>query len=122
MYNQKVEGEKVVEKTLLECLIERFGAEKVQEWQKAFAPRKLNVIEVDGAFAVLRPIGASEVASYSMSLVDPEKGMETATRFLLEELWLDGDDVIRDDEDYFINAMLQVQNVIEAKKSRFMKL
>jgi hypothetical protein len=109
--------------TALENLLsERFGKDKIAAWQKEHAPRKLNVIEVEDKIAVLRPIGAKEIAQYSMALVDPERGMEVATRYLLEELWIDGDNEIREDEEYFISAMLQVQNVIETKKSRFTKL
>ena len=29
-----------------EVLCKRFGKERVEEWQKEYAPRKLNVIEV----------------------------------------------------------------------------
>ena len=105
-----------------QILVEKFGEEKVLFWEKEYVPRKLNVIEVEEKVAVLRPIGANEIAQYSMALVDPTKGMEVATRFLLEELWLDGDNEIKDDEEYFISAMLQIQNVIETKKSRFTKL
>lgn len=103
-------------------LIERFGVEQVEKWRKEYAPRKLNVIEVEDKCAILRPIGADEIAGYSLALVDPEKGMVVATRYLLEELWLGGDEEIRNDEEYFIAAMMQIQNVVETKKSRFTKL
>lgn len=101
-------------------LTERFP--EFPKWEKEFAPRKLNYIEVEDKCAILRPIGAKEISAYSMALVDPTKGMEVATRYLLEELWIDGDNELRDDEDFFIGAMLQMQNVIETKKSRFIKL
>lgn len=102
-------------------LVERFGDDFVK-WEKEYAPRNLNYIEVEDKIAILRPIGAQEIATYSMALVNPEEGMVTATRFLLEELWLDGDNEIRDNEEYFIGAMLQVQNVVQTKNSRFIKL
>ena len=40
----------------------------------------------------------------------------------MEALWIDGDNCIRDDEDFFISAMLQMQNVIELKKSSFSRI
>lgn len=109
------------DKDLAVTLQERFG-KKLEEYKQQYAPRQLNIIEVEETVAVLAPITATVIANYSMALVDPAKGMETATRYLLEELWLDGDDEIRDNEDYFIAAMLQVQNVVQTKNSRFTKL
>jgi len=106
---------------LVANLMLRFGS-SLEELQKQYAPRQLNIIEVEDKVAILAPITATVIAGYSMALVDPEKGMEVATRYLLEELWLAGDDEIRDNEDYFIAAMLQVQNVVQTKNSRFIKL
>ena len=40
---------------------------------------------------------------------------------LINELWLGGDDEIRDDDEYFMSAMIEVQNLIEVKKSAFGK-
>lgn len=106
---------------MIASLMERFG-KSLEELQRQYAPRRLNIIEVEDKVAILAPINANVIAGYSMALVDPEKGMAVATRYLLEELWLVGDDEIRDDEDYFIAAMLQVQNVVQTKNSRFIKL
>lgn len=106
---------------LLESLTKRFG-KSLDEFRTQYAPRQLNVIEVENKIALLAPISAKAIANYSMALVDPEKGMEVATRYLLEELWLAGDDEIRDDEEFFMGAMLQIQNVIQIKNSRFTKL
>lgn len=103
-----------------EVLCKRFGKERVEEWQKEYAPRKLNVIEVEGKLAVLRPIRASEVANYSYLYLT--EGMDKACSFVMSELWIDGDNEIRDEEEYFISAMLQVESVINLKKSTFYKL
>lgn len=106
---------------LIETLTAKFG-DKLDQWIKEYAPRKLNVIEVEGKIALLRPIGAKEIASYSMALVDPDKGMDVASRYLLEELWIDGDAELIDDEEYFITVMLQIQNVVQSKTSSFTRL
>lgn len=103
-------------------LIARFG-DKFTEWEKEYAPRKLNYIDVEDKIALLRPIDPETLSSYSMLLVASESGgLVVATRFVLEELWLGGDDEIRDNDDYFMAAMIQVQQVMEQKKSRFIKL
>lgn len=106
---------------LIAILTARFG-KSVEEWKKEYAPRKLNIIEVEDKIAVLRPIGAKEVGNYSVMLVDETKGVDVAIRYLLEELWLDGDNDLRDNEEYFISAMLQLQNLIQVKTSRFTQL
>ncbi len=111
------------EQTVKELLVERFGAERVETWQKQFAPRKISVIAVEDKIAVLKPITASEIGQYSMMVADSENGgLDVASRYILNALWLDGDDCIRDNEEYFISAMLQIQNVIELKKSLFIRL
>ncbi len=55
-------------------------------------------------------------------VVDSESGIDVAARALLNELWLASDEEIREDEDYFISAMMELQNIIELKKSSFTKL
>ena len=107
---------------ILAKLEERFGKEKVAGWQKQYAPRKLNIVEVEGKFAVLRPIGAEEVGNYSMMVINPEVGMAKAGNYLLNELWIDGDSELLNDEEYNISATMQVQSVIDLKKSAFCRV
>lgn len=107
---------------VIKYLTERYG-EKFKQWEKEYAPRKLNYIEVEDKNALLRPIDPETLSNYSMMLVLPEAGgLTAATRYILEELWLDGDEDIRDNDDYFMSAMVQVQHVMEQKKSRFIRL
>lgn len=105
-----------------DILYARFGKERVQEAKKLVSPRNLNILEVDGKYAVLRPLAARELSEYSMLVATPDKGLEAANRFLLSELWLFGDEEIRNDEELFMSAMLTLQNVVELKKSNFYKL
>lgn len=107
---------------LEKILAERFGKERMDDARKVSSPRKLNILEVDGKYAVLRPIGVKELSEYSMLAASPDKGLEIASRYLLSALWLFGDDEIRDDEELFMSAMLSLQNVIELKKSNFYKI
>lgn len=118
---QKEQAEKAALIELETQLTEKFGA-KYQELKKQYAPRKLNVIKVEDKIALLRPVGAAEVSTFSMMTVNPEMGLDKASEYLLNELWLEGDDVIINDEEYFISAMLQLQNVVELKKSSFYKV
>ena len=111
------------EQIIEEVLIERFGADRLKTWKGQFAQRKLSVIAVEDKLAVLRPITAEVIATYSMMMADTTMGgMDKATKYILEELWIDGDTCLKDDEEYFISTMLQVQNTIEVKKSAFYRL
>lgn len=103
-------------------LVERFGETKVSDWEKQYAPRQLNIIQVEDKLAVLRPVGAEEVSQFSMMVANPELGVAKASSYLLNELWIGGDEEIRSDEEFFISAMLQIQSVIELKKSNFYRL
>lgn len=109
------------EKETNQMLEKRYGA-KLEEYKKQFAPRKLSVIVVEDKSAILRPVTAAEMGQYSLMIAGENGGLDTACRYLLESLWLDGDNCIRDDEEYFISAMLQLQNVIELKKSSFLRI
>lgn len=118
----KLKEQRETEIRELETLLtERFG-QKYAEFKKKYVPRKLSVIKVEDKVALLRPIGAAEVSTFSMMTVNPELGLDKASEFLLNELWLDGDDELLNDEEFFISAMLQLQNVVELKKSSFYRV
>lgn len=120
--NAQAQDEAEARKEVIKLLTERFG-DRFKQWEKEYAPRKLNYIEVDDKCALLKPLDPETLSNYSMMLVLPEAGgLVGATRYILEELWLDGDDDIRDNDDYFMSAMVQVQHVMEQKKSRFIRL
>ena len=63
------------------------------------------------------PLSAKALSDYTRMVIDPKAGPEQATRLLLDQLWLGGDEEIRNDEDYFMSAMVEMQNLIELKKS-----
>lgn len=101
-------------------LAARFGKERVETMRREFAPRRLGVIMVEDKIAVLRPITSAELSQYSMLVADSVAGgIDKASRYLLDALWIDGDECIRNDEEHFMAAMLQLQNAIEVKKSVF---
>lgn len=103
-------------------LEERYGEAKLKEWREVYSPRSVSVITVEDKHAVLRPLTATELARYSVLTADSTAGLDIASRYLLEELWLDGDAELKDNEEYFMAAMLQLQYAIELKKSGYMKL
>lgn len=100
---------------------ERFGDDKVKQWRKEYGPRKLSVVCVGDLMAILMPIMADHVSQYS-TIVAQGDGLDKGARYLLDALWIDGDKQMLEDEEYFISAMMQVQRLLEVKKSFVIKL
>ena len=99
----------------------KFGKEKLEELKARFHGRKLNIIVVEDKICVLMPLTSKALSNYTRMMIDSDGGLDTAAKQLLDELWLGGDEEIRDDEEYFIAAMTEIQNLIEVKKSGFGK-
>ncbi len=105
--------------TAIELAEQRFGKDELDRLSKEFGGRKLNIIAVEDKVAVLQPINAKVLSDYTRTVVNGE--LDVASRQLLNDLWIGGDECIRDDEEYFMSAMIEIQNVIELKKSTFGK-
>ena len=108
---------KEIEKTITQIVDERFGKEKMAQLQAQYNGRKLNIIIVEDKVAVLAPLTPKVLSDYTRMVMNPNGGVDAAAKLLIETLWLGGDDVIRDDDDYFMSAMIEIQNLIELKKS-----
>ena len=104
-------------KTVAQIAEEKFSKEKLEQLKAQFNGRKLNIIVIEDKIAVLAPLSAKALSDYTRMVIDPKAGPEQATRLLLDQLWLGGDEEIRNDEDYFMSAMVEMQNLIELKKS-----
>ena len=116
----KTEDKKTL--TTLEMAEQRFGKAKLDEVKAMYNGRNLNVIVVEDKVALLGPLTAKALGNYTRSVIDSDRGIDVASKELINELWIAGDDEIRDDEDYFISAMMELQNIIELKRSSFCKL
>lgn len=100
---------------------QKFGKEKLAELQAQFPGRKLNILAVEDKVAVLMPLTPRALSNYTRMVMGKDTGIDDAARMLINELWLGGDDEIRDNDEYFMGAMIEVQNLIEVKKSAFGK-
>lgn len=109
-------------KTVQEMAESKFGKAKLAELRELYHGRQLNVIVVEDKIALLMPITAKALGNYTRMVIDQAAGLDVAAKALIDELWIAGDECIRDDEDYFISAMMELQNIIELKKSSFGKL
>ena len=77
--------------------------------------------EVLAVSAYAGVVTAKALSNYTRMMVDPDGGLDEAVKQLMNELWLGGDEEIRENEEYFISAMTEIQNLIEVKKSAFSK-
>lgn len=111
-----------MENEIIQIVEERFGKDKIAELQEAFGGRKLGVIVVEDKICLLRPINARELSGYSLKVSNSDNGFEEAARYLLKELWIAGDEIILDDEECFMAAMLQIQNVVVVKNCHFIRV
>lgn len=109
------------QKTVAEMAELKFGKEKLAELKAQFPGRQLNIIVVEDKICVLMPLTAKALSNYTRMMVDPDGGLDEAVKQLMNELWLGGDEEIRENEEYFISAMTEIQNLIEVKKSAFSK-
>lgn len=106
--------------TNLELVEQRFGKDKIKELKKQNGG-KLKAVIVGDKYALLRMPTLENTAEYSLILnsgaENLSKALVDATRYLLEELWVDGDNEIRDNDEYTSGAMMQIQQMIEVKKT-----
>lgn len=102
---------------VIEIAENKFGKDKLAEIQAMYPGRKLNIIVVEDKVCVLMPMNPKALANYTRTMMDPDGGIDEAARQVLNELWIGGDDEIRDDDEYFMSAMTELLSLIEVKKS-----
>jgi hypothetical protein len=114
------------DKLILEMAEERFGKVRLAELKTAFNNRPLNIIWAEGSdgkikVALLQPLTPSALTSYCRSMA--ENKMEIGSKTLINDLWIDGDEELRDETtEEYLSAVMQVMNIVELKKSGFGKI
>ncbi len=91
--------------------------QKIQEWKEKYGD--VYRVDVDGHTAYLKKpsrkaLGAAAVIGKS----DPMKYNE----FLLNNCWLEGDEVIKTDDALFLGVSAQLAEIIEIKEATLKKL
>ena len=102
---------------------ERYGAGKLAQWRKEnkgiwFLP----MMDEDGnieALAIMKPINRHILSFASTKITD--EGLYSFLEQCMRETWLDGDDKILEDDDYFIPASMQFNKILEGKKANLLK-
>lgn len=113
---------KTNERTISGIVETRFGKDIISKLQEQFKGKKLNVIVVEDKVAILAPLTPRVLSDYTRMCMDKDASIDVASKMLIDTLWLGGDEEIRNDEEYFMSAMIEVQNLIELKKSLSGKL
>lgn len=102
------------------AFIARFGQEQLDKWKQQYGGRELICLKVEDSLAVLRPVTADDLGDYMTAI--GTNGMSKAVALIMEQLWIDGDIALVDDEDKFIAAFLQINNILEGKKATFFRI
>lgn len=101
---------------------ERYGV-KLDEWRKKFGhiwflPVQDNTGEIE-KLAVMKPIDRT-ILSYCADKMT-EDGLYGYLEACMREVWLDGDNEIVDEEEYFIPCSDVFQRITQGKKAAFLK-
>ena len=103
--------------------VEKYGAEKVAEWRKQYGAVWFMTFLADGGkiekLAVFRPIDR-QVLSFAASKMEDD-GLYGFLEQGMRECWLDGDEEILEDDNYFIPAAQKFNKIIEGKQVAFLK-
>lgn len=117
-------AEEVKQKAVCEKYVaERFG-EKVNHWRKEhgkiwFLPVFAEDGETIEKFAIFKPINRT-ILNYATSKLE-DSGLYGFLEAAMMECWIDGDDEIIQNDEYFISSAQVFNKVIESKKVAFIK-
>lgn len=101
-----------------------YGEEQITKWEKQHkAVWYLSVLNEDETailkLAIMRPIDRHILSHASTKLTDD--GLYTFLETCMRECWIEGDQEIVDNDEYFIPAAQTFNSMIESKKVAFVK-
>lgn len=102
---------------------ERYGAEQVVKWSNAnkglFYLPILDAEENIEKLAIMRPI-TRQILSYASTKIQDD-GLYAFLEAAMRECFIEGDEEIIEDDEYFIPAANQFNKIIEGKKANLLK-
>ncbi len=93
----------------------KFTKEQIKEW-KAKHGELFEIIVEDKSCILHRP--TRKDLSYASAVKDPIKMSEV----MLNALWVDGDEEIKEDDSLFLAAIQKMQDILEVKEAEIKKL
>lgn len=120
---EQEEKEKALREKCEKIAVERYTKEKMAKWSNDhkglwFLP----VLDEEGnveALGIMQPITRS-ILSYASTKIQDE-GLYEFLEAAMRECWIEGDNKILDDDDYFIPASQQFNKILEGKKAALVK-
>jgi hypothetical protein len=100
---------------------ERYGV-KLDDWKKLHKAVWFLVIDNEGVIekmAVMKPINR-HILSYASTKLEDD-GLYSFLEQCMRECWIDGDDELLEDDEYFIPAAMKFNKMLEGKKAAFVK-
>ena len=103
---------------------ERYGADQVVKWSNSnkglfFLPIMDEEEQNIEKLAILKPIDR-HILSYASTKIEDE-GLYNFLGAVLESCWIQGDEDIKSDDEYFIPACGKINKIIEGKKAALVK-
>lgn len=98
----------------------KFTDEKLKEWKEKHGDR-LFMIKVEDKLAVVRKPGRKDLSFATAGSSQGKDALKFA-EILLKQCWIDGDQEIMEDDDYFLGAVPTLEALAENKKAEIKKL
>lgn len=119
---RKQEEEQKLRDLCEKSAIDKFGESKLAAWRKEFGSLWfLPILKEDEVekLAVMKPITRTAL-SYAASKLEDD-GLYGFLESCMRECWIDGDNEILDDDEYFIPASMKFNKILEGKTAAFLK-
>ena len=94
-----------------------FSKEQIEEYKKKFGENNVYLIEVEDKSCLVRKPNR-EVFSFVAGLTDPIE----RSAAVLGAVWIDGDEEMRQDDDYFLPAIGTLDTLLKQKEAQIKKL
>ncbi|AYD48202.1 hypothetical protein [Arachidicoccus soli] len=121
---EKAKKEAVLLQECEQLVTDKFGADKLAQWQKEYGDLfylpVLDETETNiEAIAIMKPITRHILSYASTKMADG--GLYDFLEAAMRECFIDGDNKILEDDEYFIPAANSFNKIIDQKKSNFLK-
>ena len=98
-----------------------YTADQLKDWKKKYGDDKIFEIVVDDKKAILHKPTRKDL-SFAMAGSSQAKDSIKFAEILLNQCWIDGDNEIKEDDDYFFGAVPNLEVLSETKEAERKKL
>jgi len=98
-----------------------YTADQLKDWKKKYGDDKIFEIVVDDKKAILHKPTRKDL-SFAMAGSSQAKDSIKLAEILLNQCWIDGDNEIKENDDYFFGAVHKLEVLSETKEAEIKKL